>query len=114
MKREPRVIAQWTSGFGILLRLVFLSILANIIVLPVAVLDMLMEPGTTAANVVAGLYLVIIIPLALPEMTRICGFQIMKVDEIDGSGGMNEASKRKMLELRAERERGITDSRMSE
>jgi hypothetical protein len=39
---------------------------------------------------------------------------MMKVDEIDGSGGMNEASKRKMLELRAEREPRITDPRITE
>jgi hypothetical protein len=66
-----------------------------------------MEPGTWPANVIAGIYLIVVIPLALPGMTRICGFRKTEVDEIDGSGGMNEASKRKMLQLREERESRI-------
>jgi hypothetical protein len=104
MKQEKRLIDQWKAGVGILVRLVFLSILANVIVIPIRVLNIWIEPGTMIASVVAVVYLIIVVPLALPEMTRFCGLRRSKVDEIDGSGDMNEASKRKMVELRAERE----------
>ena len=105
--KEKRLIDQWKAGVGILVRLVFLSILANVIVIPIRVLNIWIEPGTTTGNLIAGVYLIIVVPLALPEMTRICGLRRTKVDEIDGSGGMNEASMRKMIELRAERESRI-------
>jgi hypothetical protein len=110
MKQEKRLIDQWKAGVGILVRLVFLSILANVIVIPIRVLNIWIESGTMIANVVAGVYLIIVVPLALPEITRICGLRRTKVDEIDGSGGMNEASKRKMAELRAERESRIPEA----
>lgn len=87
--------------------MVFLAFLANAIVMPILVLHSWIEPGTTFANLVAGVYLIIVVPLALPKMIRICGLRRIKVDEIDGSGGMNAASKRKMIELREERESRI-------
>ncbi len=113
MKQEKRLIDQWKAGVGILVRLVFMSILANVIVIPIRVLNIWIEPGTTIGNLIAGVYLIIVVPLALPEITRICGLRRIKVDEIDESGGMNEASKRKMIELRAEREPRMPEANKS-
>lgn len=104
MSQEKRFIEQWKSGCGIFVRLLFLAILVNLIAIPIRVLSIWVEPGTTTSNVIIGIYLIIVVPLALPEMTRVCGLRKSKVDEIDGSGDMNEASKRKLLELRVEGE----------
>ena len=106
---EMSIIGHWRHGFGILIRLFFLSAVLSIGLAPVLLFD---DPfrASVWGFVFSLSYFVIILPFFLPWFLEIAGMKIAEQSEIEGSEGMNEASIAKQDELRKEQLGKISSS----
>lgn len=88
---------------GILVRVFFFSFLLNALLFPLLSIHSNQWFDHWVNILLSAIYVIGVVPFVLPFMLRICGLSTRPVDEIDGTGELNEASKRKMRELEAER-----------
>lgn len=101
MKQSQQWGDRWKTGIGIMARIVWLSFLVNMVCLPFLAIknaDFLQQSQQIVTGVI---YTFLVLPFLMPSLLRLSGFVTCKVDEIDGSGDMNEASHRKQRELQA-------------
>lgn len=103
MMKQHELIAAWKTGMGILVRVIFLSFLLNILLFSLHGIQSINGLDDWAKILISIIYVVGIVPFLLPLLLRLSGLVTRPVDEIDGTGELNEASKRKMRELEAER-----------
>lgn len=101
MKQSQQWGDRWKAGIGIMARIVWLSFLVNMVCLPFIAIknaDFLQQNHQIVMGVI---YTFLVLPFLMPGLLRISGFVTRKVDEIDGSGDMNQSSHRKQRELQA-------------
>jgi hypothetical protein len=103
MMKQHQLITLWKTGMGILVRVIFLSFLLNILLFPLRGIQSINGLEDWAKILISIIYVIGIVPFLLPLILRMSGLVTRPVDEIDGTGELNEASKRKMRELEAER-----------
>lgn len=98
------MLAQWMSGAAIAVRLLQLLVLMYIVaLLPACVIYLAFYFHQADGSIPALLYLIIMAPLTLPNMMTFCGFTRIAKGDAEQGGQMNEAGRRKEMELAREK-----------
>ena len=105
-----KAFERWKAGLAILFRLFFLSIIFGLITLPIRVIEFLPEEVHGFGSICGLIYLVIVLPLALPIALETCGLQVSRTGSFDQGGTMNAAAKAKLEQLRLEGEARRTNN----
>jgi hypothetical protein len=97
--KSKKLWVTWRKGMGILLRLFYLSFMMGLVTLPLKILTLDSFADSKVATVIAIVYFLTIVPLALPRMFRKCGLASRHTGSFDNGGTMNEAAKQKQVSL---------------
>lgn len=94
-----KLIEKWKEGIEPCFRLLFVGVALNILIIPLSIAGRI-EFETGALNqIIPILYVFIAVPIAMPYILKLCGFQLNKKMT---EGGMNEASEEKQTSLNQE------------